>query len=498
MAVFAAICVVLLVLFRETVSAMVEIWYRSDTFNHGFIVLPISVWLIWKRRSTLATAPVGSEPLVLLPIALAAFGWLLGDLAGVNAVTQLTFVALLVLLVPALLGRVVARSIVFPLGFLFFMVPIGEFAMPTLMDWTAEFTVLALRLTGIPVYQEGLHFVIPSGRWSVVEACSGVRYLIASFCVGTIYAYLTYTSPKRRLVFAVVAILVPIVANWLRAYMIVMIGHLSDGKLAAGVDHLIYGWVFFGVVMLIMFMIGSRWAEPEAAEPVASANEATTVEQRPWQWPVAIGVLLLVVSPHLVVEALDRAAAAAGKPTVRLPDVGGWQQTVSSETWTPAYDGASASARSAYERDGRRVEVYVAYYRKQDYVRKLVSSNNVLVRSKDTRWVVMSSGKKSVDGIAQPVEVRTAELRGETEQRLRVWHWYWINGQTTTSDHRAKLLTGLERLQGRGDDSAAVFISAPRDESNPDMAIEAFLRDAAGQIAIALDTARGPAARGMP
>ena len=55
--------------------------------------------------------------------------------------------------------------------------PFGEFALPQMMEWTANFTVLALRLSGIPVFREGLQFVIPSGNWSVVEACSGVRYL---------------------------------------------------------------------------------------------------------------------------------------------------------------------------------------------------------------------------------------------------------------------------------------------------------------------------------
>jgi exosortase/archaeosortase family protein len=158
-------------------------------------------------------------------------------------------VCLVVLAVPAVFGWAVARELTFPLLFLFFAVPVGEFMVPPMMEWTADFTVKALQLTGIPVYREGLQFVIPSGNWSVVEACSGVRYLIASFMVGTLFAYLNYRSSKRRVIFMLVSLAVPIVANWLRAYLIVMVGHLSDNKLAAGVDHLVYGWVFFGVVI---------------------------------------------------------------------------------------------------------------------------------------------------------------------------------------------------------------------------------------------------------
>ena len=138
------------------------------------------------------------------------------------------------------------------------------------MEHTANFTVFALRLTGIPVYREGLFFTLPSGSWSVVEACSGLRYLIASLTLGLLYAYLTYRSFARRAIFIAFSVIVPIVANWLRAYMIVMIGHLSSMKYAVGVDHLIYGWLFFGVVMLILFWVGSFWREdlePRQAAP---------------------------------------------------------------------------------------------------------------------------------------------------------------------------------------------------------------------------------------
>jgi len=229
----------------KTVESMVGIWERSETFAHGFVVLPIALWLIWRQRGRVAAdSPCPSRPALwaLLPIGCA---WLAGSLAAANALAQLALVALLVFCVPALLGWQVARKLAFPLGFLVFAVPLGEFLIPLLMDWTARFTVLGLRLSGVPVYQDGLEFVIPSGNWSVVEACSGIRYLIASLMAGTLFAYLNFHSLKRRLAFIAVSAVVPIVANWVRAYLIVMIGHLSGNRLATGVDHLIYGWLFF-------------------------------------------------------------------------------------------------------------------------------------------------------------------------------------------------------------------------------------------------------------
>ena len=91
-----------------------------------------------------------------------------------------------------------------------------------------------------------------------------MRYLIASFMVGTLFAYLNYRSTRRRLLFVGVSIVVPIVANWLRAYMIVMIGHLS-GNTARGRRR--PPDLRLGVLRrrdLLMFWIGARWREDDA------------------------------------------------------------------------------------------------------------------------------------------------------------------------------------------------------------------------------------------
>ena len=211
----------------DTAQAMVAIWARSDTYAHAFVVPPISLWLIWRKRKELALLTPEPTLWFILPIGATAFFWLMGELTAVNALTQFALVATLILAIISILGPRVSRAIAFPLAFLLLSVPVGDFMLPKLMEWTAWFTILALRASGIPVYQEGLQFVIPSGNWSVVEACSGIRYIIASVTVGTLFAYLNYVSLRRRLIFIAISFIVPVFANWLRAYMIVMIGHLS-------------------------------------------------------------------------------------------------------------------------------------------------------------------------------------------------------------------------------------------------------------------------------
>ena len=464
-----------LFLYRETAAAMVTIWARSETFTHGFLVPPIVLWLIWRRRGEIAaTMPQPMGP-ALIFVAGAALVWLVGDSAAVNSVTQLAFVAILVLVVPAALGMAVTRHIIFPLGFLFFCVPIGEFLMPQLMEGTANFTVLALRLSGIPVYREGLQFVIPSGNWSVVEACSGVRYLIASLTVGTLFAYLNYHSLKRRVLFIFVSALVPVVANWLRAYLIVMLGHLSGNKLAAGVDHLIYGWLFFGVVIMLMFVVGARWAEPELpfVDRGAQGSRQHQGVSRWRLWGISTIYALVVALPYIWMAGLDH-GKQFGAVGLDAPEVlsTNWRLAATGEIgFKPAFQNPTVEINKNYFGEGQNVGLYIGYYRDQNYSSKLVSSDNALVTSKDPQWALVGRSERDVNLEGTVVRsVFAAELRRAAPashaqvDRLVVYQIFWINGTLTTSDYLAKVYSAWYRLTGRGDDSAVVIAYTAKDQ----------------------------------
>lgn len=473
-------------IYWPTALGMVEIWWRSGTFTHAFLVLPISLWLVWRLRQPLAALTPQATPWLALALLGAGGLWLLGELAAVNAATQFALVSMLVLSVPMLLGMPLTRAIAFPLLFLYFCVPFGEFVMPTLMHWTADITVLGVRLSGVPVYQEGLQFVIPSGHWSVIEACSGIRYLIASVCVGMLFAYLNYRSTQRRVLFVIAAAAVPLVANWIRAYGIVMLGHLSGNRIATGVDHLVYGWVFFGIVMTGLFMAGMRWQEPETVPEFHPAPPGRA-RSLPLTWLLFAIVLLLPRAGLWLVER-GNAASAPVLATAALNTVGNWQAEESGfSSWRPAFTPPAADWQRNYRQGERRVGAYVAYYRKQDSQHKLVSSENVLARSEDDFWAVVTRGAKDADGLA----VRTATLRGGSvggvnEQRLLVWQWYWIDGELTASDIKAKLLGLKARLLGRGDDGAIVVVYAPVGESGGSQNADAALADFAPRLRDAL------------
>jgi len=483
-----------LVWYGDTVQSMVTTWIQSETFAHGFLILPISGWLIWRKRHQIVALSPRPNFWMLLPLAMVSFGWLLGYLASVVVVQQYCLVLMVVFLVATIVGNQIFKELAFPLLFLLFAVPFGEVLLPILMEYTADFAVLALRLTGIPVYREGLYFTVPSGNWSVVEACSGLRYLIASLTLGVLYAYLTYRRLKFRLIFIALSIVVPIVANWLRAYMIVMIGHLSSMKYAVGVDHLIYGWLFFGVVMLLLFWVGSFWREDDVTEHTSlTLSQYASIGHSLW---LAIAAAALMSAGAVAIAPTFASHLQSGshdQPELQAPaGRGGWQSKIGSSTeWVPRYLNPSARIVQAYEAGTSRTELFVGYYRNQRQSAELIASQNVLVHSGDKVWGSVAESHRTLRINERELRFTETTVRSHN-QRLLVWHWYWVDGRYTDNAYWAKLLQAKSQLFGEGDDGAVIAISTSVENNALDGAkqLQKFLDDMLPAISDALAKAR--------
>ncbi|HPE02176.1 MAG TPA: exosortase A [Burkholderiaceae bacterium] len=471
------VLVVVLSVFPATTRSMVDIWIRAETFNHCFLVFPIFLWLVWRERAILAGTALRPWWPGLLFVAGAGFVWLLGELGSAIGPSQFAMVAMVPALVLTLFGWGWAKAIAIPLLFLFFAVPFGEVFVPQLIDWTADFTVMALLATGVPVYREGNHFIIPSGAWSVVEACSGIRYLIASFMVGCVYAWLMYRSTARRVGFILVSIITPLVANWLRAYIIVMLGHLSNNRIATGVDHIIYGWIFFGIVMALMFWIGSFWREdPIAGQEPPPPPPLPFDANRPLL-AAGAGLALLIV-PHVALAGLESLRDTRPVQLQLVAPSGGWTQVDAVASWRPDVHGAARESVQTFQKNGTRVTVFIAVFRNQQQGRELVNSLNQTVEPGNQRWHMVAAGTESFEAAGGPAQARRVLVAGNAG-RLETLTWYWLGQESTISDVRGKVDLARDRLLGRSDTSAWVSVST---DAAGGPAARAALRDFVQQM----------------
>ncbi|MEZ5529324.1 MAG: exosortase A [Porticoccaceae bacterium] len=489
-------------LFHETAWTMFSTWLNSETYTHGILILPIVIWLVWRRRTFWQHLSPRPNYLFLIPLAFSGFGWMLGKLAAVQVVQQLALISMLVSAFIAVVGKDISRTLVFPLAFLFFAVPMGEGLVPPLMEYTATVTTFMVKLTGIPVYRDGMFISLPTGNWSVVSACSGIRYLIASVSLGCLFAYLNYSSNRKRLAFMVVSAIVPIVANGLRAYMIVMIGHLSNMQLAVGVDHLIYGWLFFGLVMLVLFVIGSRWRDPDQVPDFDRV--AITVSNLPVSSSAALlrGLVLVLMLGGLWptwVYALDRVQRTWYDSPLLAPMVlQGW--TLASEKqwdWFPRSEGDDRRMDQFYqalnaEESADSLQLHVVHYLEQHQGKEVVHANNRLFNKEFRYWRLASLHTRETPIGADSLAVREAIIRGPGRELL-VWQWYRVGNYYTADKYMAKVREVMSRLlKGRRDAAiitVAVSINEDTDESQErgSIRLASFVQEMLPALEAALD-----------
>lgn len=258
----------LLALFGDEDRAAVQVWIDSTAYGHCFFVLPIALFLAWERRAVVAAMPLRPLPwLAVLALPTGAI-WFGAERLGLMEGQQLVAMGGLQLLFLAALGWRFYRAMAVPLLYLVFLVPFGAFITPMLQDFTAAFIRHGLDLFGIANYSDGNIIEIPEGRFFVAEACAGLRFLIASVAFGVLYACMIYRSAGRRIAFIAASVVIPIIANGVRALGIVTLGHIIGSAEAATVDHVLYGWMFFSLVILLLIAAGLPFRQDDTAPAV--------------------------------------------------------------------------------------------------------------------------------------------------------------------------------------------------------------------------------------
>ncbi|WP_088330337.1 exosortase A [Lacimicrobium sp. SS2-24] len=429
-----------LVLFWDSVMATVAIWERSETFAHCFLILPICIYLLHRDWHALKVLRIQPNCWLILPLFATLILWLFGDLAHIAAIEQIATFMTLPLLCWMVLGNQLAARMWFVLLFWMFSVPEGEFLIPWLQEVTADFTVMAIQLTGIPVYREGLYIAVPGGLFEVAVACSGIRYLIASLTLGCLFAYLTYQKWHKRLLFVLFSLVLPIIANGIRAYGIVMIAYLSDMEHATGADHLVYGWLFFGVVIFIMFSVGSIWRDLEPEPDSVDTDAVRTVSWLPLIKGWGSGVLLILSAMAYNLHARDVNYPAA-------PDIGSsfeLRPAVMTQ-WQPVFQNPGEMAIGRYQ----ELDLYVAWYAHSTQDSKLISSvNQHYNRSSWTRV-----GSQAYPGY------QMLEISGLNGRRRMLAYTYVTEWMQSPSSLKVRLSQAVQALVGQSQQGMVLIIS---------------------------------------
>lgn len=461
----------LLLLFWRDAADMAAIWWNSSTFNHCLLILPLLAWLVLQRKELLAELKPQPWTPALLYGAVGAGGWLLGDAAGLAVARQLGLIMMLQGSVATLLGPNVTRGLLFPLFYMFFLVPIGEEAVPALQTLTAKMCMVLLGWTGIPAHIDGIFITTPTGYFRVAEACSGVKFLIAMVAYGVLVANLCFKSWGRRAAFLAACVIVPIVANGLRAFGTIYIAHHVDIGFAASFDHVFYGWIFFGLVIALVMGASWRFFDKRADAPAFDPTRLQLPVARTTTALRAIAAILLVAAIPVGWSAYVAAKPSPIPARIALPEVEGWTAVPYSPKvgWTPRFDGASHYLFGRYrDAGGQQADLFVVVYDRQSEGRELVGFGQGAV-DPDGAWSWTANTKAPPNGKAERIKTEGASRE--------VVSFYRVGGTTSGSAARIKLATLQARLLNGDQQAVAILVSAEqRGNRSPRPAIDAFVK----------------------
>jgi len=233
-------------------------WWHDPNYTHGFFVPVFSLFLLWERRAKLATLRIDPAWSGLVILVFALMTLVVGTIKSgffLYRVSVLLFIAGMVIF---LAGWKHLAAILFPLAFLFLMIP-----SPTLMEQiTFPLQIIAsktasflLMLAGVPAIREGNIILLPSAQLEVAEACSGIRSLFSLLTLTIVYGHLAETKIGVRVLLAFMAVPISVFANALR---IAFTGLMVEGwgvERAQGTIHALSGWFVFVASLALVFLI---------------------------------------------------------------------------------------------------------------------------------------------------------------------------------------------------------------------------------------------------
>ncbi|MEI4508973.1 exosortase A [Sphingopyxis sp. CCNWLW253] len=478
LAALALLSAAIFAIFWREAADVAGIWWNSSTFTHCLLIVPMIGWLVSQRAALLRPlTPVYWWP-ALIWMAGAGLVWLVGEAAGVGLFRQLGLILMLQGAVAATLGERLVRALLFPLGYALLLVPFGEELVPLLQTLTAHISMVLLHLSGIRAEMEGVFITTPAGFFEVAEACSGVNFLIAMLAFAVFAAHLCFRSWTRRIVFVLAALATTILANALRAYGTMVAAEIWGIEVAGGIDHVFYGWFFFGAVILLVMLVARRWFDRPANDAAVDvrgldgvprfAGRAKTV------LPVALAVPLLFAGWGALVG--GRSAPLPDTMAVEAPP--GWSEArVATMEWQPRFDGADQRLLRQFANDkGQVVTVAVGGYEHQAEGREVVAFGQGAI-DPDSKWA-WSASLPAVEG------AKTERLLHPGPVLRDAATWYVVGGRVTGDPRRAKLAGLKARLLG-GDPRALSLIISSEERNGGRNAIEDFLSASGGAKAMA-------------
>ena len=476
----------------ESLQRLYSVWTEREEYGFGLIVPFVAAFLVWQRKDLIEQCQFQGSWAGVAALAAGLGLAVLGRLSTLGTFTTYAFLVSLFGLVLSGCGWKGVRLLAGPLLMLFFMVPLPNLLLVEinvkLQLLSSQLGVALIRLAGVSVYLEGNVIDLGTMKLQVVEACSGLRYLLPLLTLGFIAAYFYRVAVWKRVTLVLSTIPITILMNSARIAVVGITAEYFGKAAAEGFLHDFEGWVVFMLCIaallaemaLLARVGGDRRSLREifGMELPSPTPRGAAPRNRalPTSFFAATG-LLLVIAAVLTVLPEPRFEAPPRSDLSGFPvELGDWRGRP--ERLDPGYLDVlklDDYLLADYTDDGGDVvSAYVAYYASQRDSNSNHSPRGCLPAD---GWEIQSFGESvragaGPGGTALPVN-RVVIQKGEARQL--VYYWFAQRGRILTGEYAVKLWI-LRDLVARGrSDGALVRLVTPLRRGEPEDAADARL-----------------------
>ncbi len=465
---------VLLALFWRDTADLADVYWNSSIYEHCLLIIPVIGWMVWQRWPQLHQIMPQAWAGGLVWIAGGMAAWVVGYGAEINLGRHFGLIVMMQGMALTLLGPNVIRALLFPFLYSFFLVPLGDQLVPPLQTFTADMSMVLLDWSGIPATLSGIFITTPTGYFRVAEACAGVNFLIATVALGAMVAHICFNSWTRRAGFMFACVVVPILANGVRAWGTMFIAHYQGIEFAAGFDHVFYGWFFFAFVLAMIIGGAWRFFDRSPHDQFIDARDFQGRYRFGLGLPIALVLAIISIMPAVAIAARSTDGEAL-RQRVYLPEVAGWQLELQPQArpWWPQFPGASHTVLARYSNaDGAIVDLFAAVYDRQVQGRELLAIDaGAADPVNNWVWTADTDAYSAADGTA-----KGERISAPGPLRREVATIYRLRSATTADTAEVKWLSLQNRLLGGDQRVVAVLVSAEIGEGRDARAdVQAFL-----------------------
>lgn len=495
---------VLLLMYYPALRELGFQWSGED-YSYCWFIPFISLYLIWEKRAALAGSPAAGRWQGLAPFLLGIFLFWLGQLGGEYTTLYLSLWFVLIGLVWLHAGRQKMRS----MAFAFLVLP-AAFPLPNYVNTrltvhakmiSSELGAWILNVIGIPAYRAGNVIDLGFTKLQVVDACSGLRYILPLMLLGLLLAYRFRARMWKRAALFLLSIPLSILMNSFRIALTGILYGAIGPEAAEGFFHGFSGWlifmaalpVFFAAMLILKKMPPKDFGDGKA--PVSGgkgradgivkagvsgkgAGEAKAFLQP--QFTVALMALLLTFGLSQGIE--FRHKVPIEKPFSQFPSqVGQWKGTreTMERQFREALNFSDYIIEDFTNPQGKTVNLYVAYYQDQ---RKGESIHSPETCFPMNGWKFEETGTTYVylDGGKPLFPVNRAFIEKEGTRELS-YFWFPQRGRILTKLYQLKIFTFWDSLTEHRTDGALVRLVTPLYSNeklqNADGRLQAFTRE---------------------